>query len=97
MSLVEVTLICVECGKRSDPIEGRHIDRYEWHDAPDDGIDISVPRPWVLNLDPFGDGPGYVLCPEHEHLAPTKAKASRDAWKDRVEPGWRKREAQTNG
>lgn len=87
---VEVTLTCTLCGVRSDPIEGRSIDRHEWHDAPSDGLEITTPPNWVMDLDPFGDGMGFVLCPEHYAQVPTLREASAQAWRDRVNGGVRR-------
>jgi hypothetical protein len=84
---VEVTLICIACGRRSEPVEGHDIDRYEWHDAPSDGINITIPPNWVMNLDPFGDGPEIVLCPDHCDQRDERLKASREAWHRRVGGG----------
>lgn len=86
---VEVTLICSECGTRSQTIEGRPIDRYEYHDAPFDGIDAPTPPNWVMELEPFGDGPGFVLCPEHRDQRAARLEASLDAWRRRVHGGVR--------
>lgn len=86
---VEVTLICSECGTRSDLIEGRPIDQYEYHDAPSDGIDITRPPNWVMELNPFGDGPGFVLCPAHQDQATARREASANAWRRRINGGVR--------
>lgn len=84
---VEITLVCTECGARSEIIEGRGIDGYEYHDSPYDAVCVPIPKDWAMDLDPFGDGPGFVLCPDHSHLRIEKINASREAWRKRVGGG----------
>jgi len=84
---VSITLVCGECGVSSDEIQGYAIDRYEWHDCPRDAVDFELPKDWVVNLDPFGDGPGFVLCPDHSDKKDEYLAKSRDAWHKRIGGG----------
>lgn len=81
---VEVTLVCSTCEAQSEPVLAHAIDRYTYHDAPLDGLDLSLPTGWVWDLDPFGDGPGFVLCPDHSAQADAYTARSRQAWHDRT-------------
>lgn len=89
MSWIMITLRCSECGIISDPVHGSAIDTYTYHDAPSDGLQYERPANWAVNLDPWGDGPGFVLCPEHRYFEERLLKASADAWRKRVNGGVR--------
>jgi hypothetical protein len=64
--VIEILLTCTECGRKSEPYEGRPIDTYSYHDAPHDAVMVdSPPEGWWV----FDHDDGTVLCPDHSDSA----------------------------
>jgi hypothetical protein len=56
--MIEVVLVCESCGARSEALEGHAIDRYDYHDAPMEGLTVWEPAGWrVFDLN------DRTLCP----------------------------------
>lgn len=56
------TFVCdyPECEAISEPVETHEIDRYDWHDAPMEGLMVTEPSGWLRDI-----LYNWIACPAH--------------------------------
>lgn len=65
--MIQIVLQCNECSVTCEPFDASPIDRYEYHDAPTDGVAIhNYPRGWHISPDGYYQNLNLLaLCPEN--------------------------------
>lgn len=62
--MIEIILTCDVCGVQSDFIKARSVDRYSWHDAPYDSVQVDEPMTWAVDYDNL-----IARCPDHQRIS----------------------------
>lgn len=64
--MIEVELVCDVCGARKKSPDVNTIDRYDYHDAPSDGVTFWEPKGWYFSAQGYSQVKDLLaLCPEH--------------------------------